>query len=284
MRLVGSRRNTSIISPVPDEKKETMSFLTDLFAKKKSPEDLRRIVRETINNRWKNYSVLVINLDGNFEMGINDTVMYDAASINKIPILAALYLQTQQGKVDLDKQITVQTADIQDYGTGVIRNEEPGGTYSVKTLAQLMMQQSDNTAAYILSVYIVQTADIQKLLPTWGLTQTDMINNQTSNRDIAILLPKLLDGKIVNQALTQELKAFFKDTEFEDRLPSLLPKTATVYHKTGDAIASLHDVGVVEDKKLKYYIGIFTSDITNEEETKQLMAKISKLVYDYLKP
>ncbi|MEK7528376.1 MAG: serine hydrolase [Patescibacteria group bacterium] len=281
--FIMTRRGSDVVSPVPKDNPETTHAASVLLQKKKNPDELHDLVQTIIGTTWKNYSVYVKGLSSNFEFGINDTVMYDAASVNKIPILAALYVNAESGKVDLNKQITVQTKDIQDYGTGTIRYEKPGGIYSLKTLARLMMQQSDNTAAYILSVYIVPTADIQKLLPSWGLTQTDMINNQTSNRDIAILLPKLLDGKIVNLALTQELKAFFKDTEFEDRLPSLLPKTATVYHKTGDAIATLHDVGIVEDGKLKYYIGIFTSDITDEEQTKKLMAKISRLVYDYLK-
>ncbi len=218
-------------------------------------------------------------------MGINETVMYEAASVNKIPILVALYSKAQEGSINLDKQITIQEKDIQDYGTGVIRYEKPGSAYSIKTLARLMMQKSDNTAGYILSVYFVSTAHVQKMLSGWGLTQTEMVEaNQTSNRDVAILLTNLLDGKIVNQALTEELKSFLKDSDFEDRLPPLLPKTATVYHKTGDATAKLHDVGIIEDGKMRYYLGIFTSDITDEAETKQLMAKISKLVFDYLKP
>ncbi len=278
------RQQPTIISPVPAEIFQESPSQIVLFAKKKDPQELQRLIHAMIGTTWKNYSVLVKDLNRSFEVGISDTVIYEAASVNKISILAALYKKAGEGSVDLNKQITVQAKDIQDYGTGVIRYEKPGGVYSVKTLARLMMQKSDNTAAYILSSYIVSTADIQTLLPTWGLTQTEMvINNQTSNRDMAILLPKLLDGKIVHPALTLELRSFLKDSDFEDRLPQLLPKTATVFHKTGDAIASLHDVGVVEDEKLKYYIGIFTSEISNEEETKRLMAKISKLVYDYLR-
>jgi beta-lactamase class A len=77
--------------------------------------------------------------------------------------------------------------------------------------------------------------------------------------------------------------AFFKDTEFEDRIPGLLPKTVQVYHKIGSEIGFMHDVGVVVAPTTTYYIGIMTSDITNEPETTKLMAEVSKLVYDYLK-
>ena len=272
-----------VVSPIPTEKTKELDRQIVLFAKKKDPQELRGMVQSLVGTTWKNYSVLVKDLTSNFEMGINETVMYEAASVNKIPILAAVYSKAQEGSINLDRQITVQEKDIQDYGTGVIRYEKPGSVYSIKTLARLMMQKSDNTAGYILSVYVVPTSDIQKMLPGWGLSQTEMVkDNQTSNQDMAVLLIKLLDGRIVNTALTQEIRSFFKESDFEDRIPVLLPKTATVYHKTGDATAKLHDVGVIEDGKMRYYLGIFTSDITNEAETKELMAKVSKLVYDYL--
>ena len=69
-------------------------------------------------------------------MGINESVIFTAASVNKVPILAALYEEAQKGNVDFNRVITLQASDIQDYGTGSIRYDPPGTTYSVKTLAQ----------------------------------------------------------------------------------------------------------------------------------------------------
>ena len=96
-------------------------------------------------------------------------------------------------------------------------------------------------------------------------------------------MKKIYEGNIANPAYTQEMLAFFKDGEFEDRIPGLLPKNVSVYHKIGTDIGFLHDVGVVVGPTTTYYIGIFTSDITDEKETTKLMAEVSKLVYDYLK-
>lgn len=283
MRLVGSNRSTSVISPIPDEKRESTSILAGLFTKKKSPEDLRIKIQETVDNRLRNYSVYVKDFNSDFVTGINESVIFTAASVNKVPIVAALYYYAGKGEIDLDERVTVQSADVQDFGTGSIRYDHSGSVYAIKTLAKLAIEQSDNTAAYVLGTYTVGFEKVQKLMDDWGLTQTDMVNNKTSNQNMSVLFEKMHKGDVTNAASTQEMLAFFKDTDFEDRLPSLLPKTVAVYHKIGNEIAIMHDAGFVTDGKTSYYIGVFTNDITDEEETKKIIAEISKLVYDYLK-
>ncbi len=117
----------------------------------------------------------------------------------------------------------------------------------------------------------------------WGLTQTDIVNNKTSNKDMELLLSKIYRGKVANVAFTQEMLAFLQDSDFEDRLPALLPKDANVYHKIGTEVGVIHDVGIIKHDGLTYYIGIFTSDVNDEPQTTKLMAEISKAVYDYLR-
>ncbi|MFH0749475.1 MAG: serine hydrolase [Candidatus Gottesmanbacteria bacterium] len=275
----------TVISPLAeDQKTETGSgIILSVFSKKKNPDDLKQRIKETVGLTWKNYSVLVVDTQSDFTVGINEEEIFTAASVNKIPILAALYTKVQSGDVDLDKVITMQQEDIQDYGTGSMRYDGAGTTYTIKTLAKLMMQQSDNTAAYILANHIIGIDVIQQLLAEWNMTQTDMVNNKTSNADISFLMKKIYQGNIANVAYTKEMLAFFKDGEFEDRLPGLLPKDVTVYHKIGSEIGVLHDVGIVAGPTTKYYIGIMTSDITDEEEAVNLIAKVSKIIYDYMK-
>lgn len=274
--------NDTLISPIPETQEPPKSPFTQLFVRSKNPEDLRRTVKETVGTTWVNYSVYVVDLDSDFSMGINDQVIYTGASVNKMPILAALYYVTQNGEVDLDTKITLQERDIQDYGTGSLRYDSPGTTYSVKTLAQLMIQKSDNTAAFILGNHVVGLKRVQELVNNWGLTQTDMVNNKTSNKDMATLFEKIYDEKVANTAYTQEILSFLKNTDFEDRIPALLPKDATVYHKIGTEVGLIHDAGIVVTPKSTYYIGIFTNDITDETETIETMARVSKVVYDFM--
>lgn len=269
--------------PSPSNTLPSEKPIFSVFSKKKNTDELKQHIKETIGISWKNYSILILDTESDFSVKINEEEIFTAASVNKIPILAALYSEVQAGRVDLDRIITLQETDIQNYGTGSIRYTSPGTTYSIKTLAKLMMQQSDNTAAYILANHIVGMDTIQSLLTSWNMTQTDMINNKTSNADIAFLMKKIYQGNITNVANTKEMLSFFKDGEFEDRIPGKLPSDVTVYHKIGTEIGIMHDVGIVVSPTTKYYIGIMVSDVTDEEATTKLMATVSKLVYDYMK-
>lgn len=271
----------TIISPIPEDAPQPKSFFSFL-ERKKTPESLRKEVKKIIDEKWKNYSIFVKNYTTGFAMGINESVIFTAASVNKVPILAALYYQAQKGEADFDETITIQPEDVQT-GTGSIQYDLAGTTYTVRTLARLMMQKSDNTAAHVLANYVVGIKTIQSLVDHWGMTQTDIANNKTSNKDMAILFEKIFKGNIANQALTSEMLAFLKDSDFEDRIPEQLPKEVTVYHKIGNEVGNIHDVGIVVYEDKSYYIGILTEDVRDEEEAKHMEAKISKLVYEFMR-
>jgi beta-lactamase class A len=281
-QIVHKMTTKTTVSPLPDTPQETSNVITRLFTKKKNPEDLRQKIKETIGTSWKNYSVLVRDLNSDFSMGLGEHVIFTGASINKIPILAVLYYKHQQGAVDMEKVVTLQQDDIQDYGTGSIRYDPVGSTYTVKTLARLMIEQSDNTAAFLLGNYVLGMDTIQQYMNNWGMEQTDMGNNKTSNSDMGILFEKIYHEKIANHAYTMDMLSYMINTEFEDRIPILLPKTAKVYHKTGNGAGVVNDVGIVKTDKNAYYIGLLTSDVTDEKATTELMGKVSKTVYDFM--
>lgn len=284
-----SLKNTKIISPIADspiiesaQYTPTQKSFT-FFRKKKDPDELLQKINAVINNEWKDYSVVIIDFTSDFKLLVSEGEIFVAASVNKIPILAALYYYANKGEIDLDRDITIQANDIQDYGTGSIRYEKPGSVYSVKTLAKLMIKQSDNTAAYVIANHIVGFPKLKAIVSEWGLTQTDMVKNNTSNQDIAKLFRMIYEEKITDSAHTQEILSFLKDTDFETRLPAKLPDEATTYHKIGTEVGIIHDAGIVTNGKNTYYIGIFTNGTPETEETDDLIAQISRTVYDYLK-
>jgi beta-lactamase class A len=261
---------------------QTRQPLLGFLSKSKKPDELRTIVKAVADPKWKNYSVMIVDLNSNFQMTINESAIFDGASVNKIPILVTLYHMANEGTIDLNKTITMQARDVQDYGTGSMRYDRPGSVYSIKTLALLMIQKSDNTAAYILANHVVGLSKIQSYIESLGTTQTDMEENTTSNKDIALLFKQMFEGKVTNAALSAEMIGFLKDTDFEDRLPAQLPEDVFVYHKIGTGIGAVHDVGVVEFGKTKYYIGIFTSNITDEERTSEEVAAVSKTIFEFM--
>lgn len=270
-----------VISPIQSD---AYSKVLGIFSIRKDSEDLKKQIQSAAGNTLKNYSVYVADYHSNFTMGINESEIFGAASVNKLPIMAAIYIEAQNGKVNFDQVITLQKEDIQDYGTGSIRYDPPGTTYTVKTLVRLMMQKSDNTAAFLLGNYVVGLPAVQSTINSWGLTQTDMANNKTSNKDMELLLSKIYGNNVASPPLTAEMLGFMRDSDFENRIPADLPQDVTVYHKTGDGeTGEVHDVGIVVHGKTAYYIGILTSNAGDPEVASKLESKISKIVYDFMR-
>ncbi len=244
--------------------------------------DLKKQIQKLTDGATGNYAVYFADLNNdNLAFGIHEKEQFTAASVNKVPIVAILYFLENKGKLNLDEQITIQEDDLQDYGTGTIRYQTPGSVYSLKTLAKLALSQSDNTAAYII-VKRIGIDIVQQTIQSFGLRQTDIASNKTSPYDIFLLFKKIYAHQITNEARTEELLGFMRDTDSEDRLPAGLAPDAIVFHKTGDAIGSIHDLGIIKIDDTVFFLGIMTSDIGDKEkETRATIAKIAKTTLDF---
>lgn len=250
-------------------------------AKASSLPELESQVKQLIGKQKGSWSVYFVDFAKNQRFGINEQVIYRAASVNKVYVLASLYHFAGKGEIDLDETITLQRRDIQDFGTGTIRYDPPGAVYSLKTLARLLIEKSDNTAEFILKTKIGEEK-IQSLVEQFGMKQTSIKDNKTSLSDLATLLEKMKNGEITSKALTSEMIDFMDKSDFEDRLPALLPKDVHVYHKIGNEVGNIHDVGLIVKDEMVYFLGVFSNDIGNtEEEAEKTIAQISKMVFDF---
>ncbi len=260
-----------------------------LFSNKESvlaarTDTLKEIIEKNFAQSPGDYSVYFVDFKTNQAVGVSEKQQFRAASVNKVPIVASLYYLAHKGKIDLDEKVTVQEVDIQNYGTGTIRYQKPGGIYSLKSLAKLALKQSDNTAAHILKNRI--GADVlQQTISTLGLRQTDIENNKTSNHDMSLLFKSIYTNKITSEAKTQELLSFMKDIDIEDRLSKNLPSDVTFYHKTGDEEGNVHDVGILTDNNgTIFYVGVLTAEVSGKEaEVTQSMNNVGEELTSFLK-
>jgi len=114
------------------------------------------------------------------------------------------------------------------------------------------------------------------------LTQTDMVENKSSVKDMSILMIKMYHGEITTPPLTTEMMGFMDKSDFDDRIPAGLPENVKFYHKTGDEIGKIHDAGIIDLKNRPYFLGVFTTDMKDEVKTKKAIANISKIVFEYM--
>lgn len=244
--------------------------------------ELSKAVAGAFDDSILEYSLVIDDFRSNMHFELGDQTTYIGASILKLPILIRLYEKIADLSVKPDQTVPISSDDIQDYGTGSLRYNKPGATLSISELATLMMKQSDNTAAYVLGRKVLQFDDIQKSVTRWGLTETNMEDNTTSNKDLNILFRKLFSGALLPSGETREVIGLLADSDFEDRLPLLLPREAKIYHKVGSTVGGIHDVGVIMGNHSLYYIGILTRGVTEDDRAAKAIARISKAVYDVM--
>ncbi|MEK6846623.1 MAG: serine hydrolase, partial [Nanoarchaeota archaeon] len=263
-----------------------LSFLPQikLGSDKSNAQDIRKKVLEKFLKEEKgSYSVYYKDLKTGQEFGVNENKVLTGGSLNKLLIISYLYNLARDNKINLDDKITIQKKDIQDYGTGSLRYTGAGKSYALKTLTQLALEQSDNTAAYVLSIKLGEDK-IQEYGKRLGLESTNMANNKTTARDMGKILELIYSRKITSDPLTREFLDFMKDTDFEDRLVRDIPSQVSVYHKAADATNMVHDVGIIDPSTTlgasgtSFILAILTSDIENGEEAKKTIGKIAKFI------
>ncbi len=243
--------------------------------------EIRQEVLAATDEKKGNYGIYFADLKNGTAFGSNEYQVFTAASVNKVPLVMALYRLAEDGKVNLSEQITLQERDIQDYGTGSLRYEKPGATYTLQTLAKLSLKESDNTAAHILGEKVGH-ATAQRIIEDFGLTQTSISENTTSSYDLYLLFKGLYEHTLLSEAHSKELLGFMTETAIEDRLPALLPDEAVVAHKTGDEIGNIHDAGIIRMGEDVYFLSVLVSDFgPNETEARRTISEVAKKIVDY---
>lgn len=214
-----------------------------------------------------------------------DEVFAQASSI-KTTVLAALYLQAQQGKLKLTDPYTVQASDlVQD--SDIMNGLTPGVTrVTLRDLATMMMAVSDNSAANVL-IDRVGLKNVNLMLDSLGLTHTRLNRkmmdleaakqgreNISTPREMMTLLADLYRGTVLNKESTGD---FFKmlSTNKNSWIPRELPAGLKVANKEGSLEAVRTDSGVVFVEGRPYVICVMTAYLRNERDGEQAISQVS---------
>lgn len=240
--------------------------------------ELEQAVRRTIHGKGGTWGVYVEDLNTGFRFGINQDREFVAASTIKVPLVLFLYRQAQDGRLDLDETLTIQPGDYES-GTGRLQSQPVGSRYTLRELARLALVDSDNVATRML-LRRVGRENFQAYVRELGAFIAPDRENVTSPRDMAAFFKAVLAFKNEAPALGGELLEALQHTNFNDRIPALLPPGTPVAHKIGNQVRVVNDAGVVLLPDHPYLISLFTDDV-NEGEATANLAQISKAVYDY---
>jgi beta-lactamase class A len=231
---------------------------------------------------------------------------FHAASTIKVPVLLGVFAQIHEGRLALHSRVHVRNrflsvVDGESYRVGSSRDANSavhsmiGQTMGVGDLALHMIATSSNLATNLL-VDLVGVETIQRTLAELRVGGVEFrrgvedekafragVNNRVTAEGMLHSLRLITEERAFSPELSREMLEILHAQEFKSGIPAGLPKTARVAHKTGEISTVAHDAGIVylPDRK-PYVLVVLTEFDSDEGDRKEVIARISRLVYKHL--
>ncbi|MSQ37553.1 MAG: serine hydrolase [Chloroflexi bacterium] len=196
---------------------------------------------------------LVMDPEGGVLLALRADELFPAASVIKVPLVAALHAEAAAGRIALDEPVAVGDR-VQ--GTGVLHDLRDVQRVTLRDLAALALTVSDNTAANLL-IDRVGTDTVNAWLDAWGCGRTRLrrrmydfaaaergLENVMTPRDAALLLRRLWAGDCGGRTASDEVVAALLRCQDASMLGRFLPDGLPLAHKTGLLSRSRNDVGI----------------------------------------
>lgn len=273
--------------------------------------DTKKEVEKQINEKFE-------KVEGNFALAfkligdednsilINEKEMFHAASTMKTPVMIEAFKQDANGVIDLQDSLIVKNSfksivDGSEFSLDINRDsgdkayEMIGKKDTYYNLVYDMIIHSSNLATNIV-IEQLGAQNVMKTMDELGAKSIKVLrgvedmkafdaglNNETSAHDLMILFEKIAEGKAVNPKADSTMIEILLEQKHNDMIPAKLPSEVKVAHKTGSITGVLHDSGIVflPDGR-KYVLVILSKNITSAPQTEEMMAEVSKMIYDYV--
>jgi beta-lactamase class A len=226
--------------------------------------------------------------------GWKETNFIYPASTYKMYILGEAIRQILVGKISLDDKVIVKKHNVR----GKTPRINPGESVSVSKILRLMIMYSDNSAANE-AIDLVNRENATALLYELGCKGSEItrkflsrtleddgystVPSTTSNAlHFATYLWAIETGAIGGGRGRGLIKAFLSTrVTGKTRMEAGLPKSATIYSKTGTWNIFSSEAALIEDGNVKYILCILTPFRTSDANPR--IAKFSRKVYELMK-
>jgi beta-lactamase class A len=216
---------------------------------------------------------------------------FPAASVIKLPILAALYREAEAGRLRWEETVVLME-EAKVPGDGALRELHAGTSLTLEDLARLMIVISDNTATNLLIDRIGVEA-VNDLLAREGSSVTRLgrrmydfaarergLENHCSAGEMTGLLARLARRDLVSAAASEAMLAILKRQQRDSRIPRLLPPETPVANKTGSITGVCHDVGLIEAPGGPIALSVLTEGACDHFTAEETIGRIARALYD----
>lgn len=248
-----------------------------------------------------------ISIESNDTLTINNHHCYPTMSVYKFPLALAVLSEVEKGKINLNQRILIDKILLDKFSNCALIRQNPNmdNYMSVDSLIRYMICYSDNISTNVLFELIGGTESANNYIHNLGFPNIQIkyniiqmtenpayrYENCTKPSDMSGLLKQFYLRKILNKSNTDYLLNYMtNDSTTHRRILGDLPIGTVVAHKTGTSdtdengnTTAVNDIGIITlpDGK-QYALSVFVSDSKEDYETNEkIIAKISKLIYDY---
>lgn len=225
---------------------------------------------------------------------IKPKVVFESASLVKIPIMVDVFKKINEGEIAGDKLVKLKQSH-KVGGSGVLKDKPSGSTYKVEKLVELMIAESDNTATDML-IELTGMKSVEKTARELGMKNTtlqrkiydfDQIDrgkdNLTTPEDMLAIFLELYQGDKIDTKTRGRMLNILKMQKNKKMIPRFLPVGVECAHKTGGLLGIRHDCGIVYPPDGDPYILILMSkNVTDPAKAERKFALISKRIYYFL--
>jgi beta-lactamase class A len=223
----------------------------------------------------------------------------------KTPVMIEIFRQAAEGKIRLEDTLLVrneffsivdgssyQLTPADDSDDEVYQKIGTGQT--IEYLLFHMITRSSNLATNLLMTLATGeqvTATLRNLgAPTMQVMRgvedskayRQGLNNVTSAFDLMKVFEQIALGKAVNKEASQQMVNILLQQFHKDLIPAKLPEGTRVAHKTGWITGVHHDSGIIFlPGGGQLVLVLLSKKATDEPATKQMLATIARLVYDF---
>ena len=235
---------------------------------------------------------------------LNETEQMHAASTMKTPVMIEVFKQANQNHFRLSDSLVVKNefrsiVDGSAYSLGLADDSDDsiyqriGQKMSIRDLVYQMITVSSNLATNIL-IELVGADNVMKTMQEIGANNIQVLrgvedgkafelglNNTTDAYDMLLVMKAIAGKKVVTPEACDEMIAILSDQKFKSKIPALLPDSIKVAHKTGSITAINHDAAIVYPQPdHPYILVVLTKGIEDHKHAEELIAKISKVIFD----
>jgi beta-lactamase class A len=251
-------------------------------------EPLRKQVREYLAGTGLTYSFYFEYLFTGTNIRAGDNNKLVGASLMKIPIVMDLYKAVEEGKIDLNKKVKISNDVVNsDAEFGNQEGLKPGDEISLKDAARFALNESDNTAAYVIfeatknllppEDQAINNLDVETQIGESDKGKYALIGA----RSYTSFLKCLYFSCFLSREHSEEILSSLAHSADDGRIRAGVPKEIEVVHKIGSfSNITQSDCGIVYLQNRRYAICLMLD--ADAKTAKDHIKKVSEMTYNYI--